>query len=244
MNARLQNQLTMIRACLTVAHSDEYQPVWTGRPPADFATDLVHLTTLFDTVVAKAAQTDAATGGATDAKAQAEAALEEATFVLARALATHFKRTGDLDRRGKVDFSKSALVKLRAQSLINQALAIRDLGAAAVSEPGAEGRSVTAERVAALTGAITAFSDLMSVPRGQVVNRGALLRDVEADVAAMIDHLGDMDDLVVQFSGTDDGDRFVDAWKHARIIVDAGVGHSSRVAPPPPVPVPTPVSLT
>jgi hypothetical protein len=87
--------------------------------------------------------------------------------------------------------------------------------------------------VAALTAAIATFSGLASVPRGQLVNRGALLREVETDVAALLDHLGDMDDLVVQFTGSDGGHRFIDAWKHARLIVDSGGGHGSTVTPTP-----------
>lgn len=40
MNSRLQNQLNMVGACLSLAQSADYKPVWTGKPPADFATDL------------------------------------------------------------------------------------------------------------------------------------------------------------------------------------------------------------
>ena len=59
---------------------------------------------------------------------------------------------------------------------------------------------------------------------------------METGVAALLDPLGDMDDLVVQFSGSEDGDRFVDAWKHARIIVDSGGGRSTSVPPTPRAP--------
>jgi hypothetical protein len=30
MNSRIQNQLNMVGACLTVANSTDYKPVWTG----------------------------------------------------------------------------------------------------------------------------------------------------------------------------------------------------------------------
>jgi hypothetical protein len=40
--------------------------------------------------------------------------------------------------------------------------------------------------------------------------------------------LSDLDDLSLQFNGTDAGRRFIEAWKCARNIVDAGHG------PPPP----------
>jgi hypothetical protein len=152
--------------------------------------------------------------------------------VLARARANHFKKTGDLDRHGKVDVTKSEIMRLRAQELVNRTTVIRDLGTAAVSEAGAEGRGVTAARVAALTVALGSFSSVMSSPRGQIVNRSALLKEVETDIAALLELVNDMDDLVVQFDGSDDGRRFIEAWKHALIIVDTGGGHS--VTPPTP----------
>jgi hypothetical protein len=37
-----------------------------------------------------------------------------------------------------------------------------------------------------------------------------------------------MDDLVVQFT-SDRDTRFIDAWKHARLIVDSGGSHGSSV---------------
>ena len=225
----------MVGACITVANSAGYKPVWLDQDPADFGTDLASIQTDYGAITAKAAQADAATGGATDAKVAAETVLEDGAFVLARALANHFKKTGDLDRRGKVDVSKSEIVKLRTQELVNKTTAIRDLGAAAVSEPNADQRGVTAARVAALTAALTAFSSVMSLPRGEIVNRGALLKEVETDVATLLERVSDQDDLVLQFAGTDAGDRFVEAWKRARIIVDSGGGHSAT-----PTPAPTP----
>ena len=240
MNSRLQVQLNMVGACITVAQSSDYKPVWNGQPPADFGTDIVQLATDYGAVTAKAAQADGATGGAADAKAVAETALEDAAFVLARALAIHFKKTGDLDRHGKVDVTKSEIQKLRTQELVNKTTSIRDLGTTAVSEAGAAGRGVTAARVAALTAAITAFSNVMSTPRGQIVNRSALLKEVETDVAALLEKVSDMDDLVVQFDAGEPGNRFKEAWKRARIIVDTGGGQGGGTTPTPPTPTPPP----
>ena len=229
MNLRLQNQLNMVGACITVAQSSGYKPVWNGKDPADFGADLTKLQADYGAITAKAAQADAATGGASDAKSVAETVLEDAAFVLARALANHFKKTGDLDRLGKVNVSKSEIMKLRTQELVNKTTA-------AVAEAGAAGRGVTAARVAALTAAITAFSSVMSTPRGQIVNRGALLKELETDTAALMESVGSMDDLALQFDGTDAGKRFVEAWKRARIIVDTGGGHATPPTPLPPTP--------
>lgn len=236
MNSRLQNQLTMVGACITLANSAEHKPVWLGNEPADFGTDLTALQTAYGTITAKAAQADAAAGGAADAKAVAETLLEDLAYVLARALAVHFKKTSNLTDRAKVDVSKSEIMKLRTQELVNKTTVIRDLGTAAVSQTDAAKRGVTAARVAALTAAITAFSNVMNSPRGEIVNRSALLRELETDIAALLDRVNDLDDLVLQFDGTEAGRRFNEAWKGARVIVDSGSGHST----PAPAPAPTP----
>lgn len=237
MNLRLSNQLNMVSACLAVANLPEHKLAWVGKDPADFATDIAKLQGSYAAVTAKAALADAATGGAADAKAVTEKALEDAAFVLARALAIHFKKTGDLDRRGKVDVSKSEIVQLRNQDLADKATAIRDLAGAAQSETDAAKRGVTAARIATLTTALDNFKKNMSAPRGQIVNRSTLLKEIETDVAGLMGQVSDLDDIVLQFDGTDVGRRFIEAWSRARIIVDAGGGGGTPPTPPKP---PTP----
>jgi hypothetical protein len=227
MNQRIQNQLNMVGACLNVAQSRDYKSVWDGQPPADFGTDMAKAQTDYDAVVAKAVLADGATGGAADAKATAETALEDA-YLVARALASHFKKTGDLDRLGRVDVSKSAIMKLRTQELVNRTTGIRDLAATAAAEPGAEGRGITTARVATVTAAIAAYSKVMNSPRSQIVNRSALLKEVETDAAALVEFVGGMDDLVMQFDGTEAGKRFIEAWKRARMIMEIGGGHGGN----------------
>jgi hypothetical protein len=224
--------------CNPTAVRDPVQPGWIN-PPADFTTDIASLQTGFVSVTAKAAQAASATGGAGDAKSQVEIALENAAFILARALANHFKKTNNLDNLGKVDVTKSEIVQLRQQDLLDKTTAIRDLGTATLPEPGTAGRGVTAARIATLTGAITLFTTRMNDPRGQIVNRSTLLKEVDTDTAGLMQQVADLDDLVLQFDGTDAGRRFIEAWKRARIIVDAGGGHSST-PPTPPTPPATP----
>jgi hypothetical protein len=47
MKSRIQNQLNMVGACITVANSTDYKPVWTGNPSADFGTDMDDLVLQF-----------------------------------------------------------------------------------------------------------------------------------------------------------------------------------------------------
>jgi hypothetical protein len=232
MNLELTGQIKMVGACITVANDNNNLPVWKGQPPLDFETDITQLGVDYEAAMQKDALADGAAGGAGDAKSLAETILENAAFILARALANHFKKTGDLDNLGKVNFTKTDIKKLRNQDLLDQSTALRDLATATQTEPDAAGRGVTATRIAALTAAIDGFKAVMNLPRGQVVNRSTLKKEVETDVAALVSDVNDMDDLVVQFDGTDPGKRFIQAWKQARMIVDSG-GHSTAPAPAP-----------
>ena len=228
----------MVGACINVAISKDYSAVWTGKAPADFATDIARLQADYGSTVGKAALAEGAVGGAGDAKSAAETVLEYSAYVLARALANHFKKLGDLDRLGKVDVSKTEIVKLRAQDLVSRSTEIRDLASAAQSETDADKRGVTPARIAELTAAITGYTKVMSLPRGQIVNRSTLLKELETDVAALLEQLDDMDDLVLQFAVTEAGSRFLEAWKRARIIVDSGGGGAPQPTPPVPTPAP------
>jgi hypothetical protein len=224
MNSKVQNQIHMVGACIEVAQKPQHQPVWNGTEPAGFAAEFPQLVAKHAAVVAKAAHIDAVFGGAADAKSLAESTLEEAAFTVARALAVHFKRTGDLERRSRVDLNRTQINRLRAQELVARATAIRDLGTAALGEPGAEGRGLTTASLASFTTAIETFSRIIDSPRGQIVNRSSLLRDLEADADALLDQVADLDDLAQQFNTTAAGRLFIDAWHQARMIVDSHGG--------------------
>jgi len=115
-------------------------------------------------------------------------------------LANHFKKTGDRDRYGKVDYTKSEIVKLRTQTI-----AIRDIAQGAVGETDAAKRGITPARITALTAAIAAYTKVMNAPRGQIVNRSALIKEVETDTAALLEFINDIDDLVLQFDTSPTG---------------------------------------
>jgi hypothetical protein len=58
---------------------------------------------------------------------------------------------------------------------------------------------------------------------------------VETDVAALVELLSGMDDLVIQFDDTEAGSRFIEAWKRARMILYSGGGHGGNGTPAAPV---------
>lgn len=67
-----------------------------------------------------------------------------------------------------------------------------------------------------------------------------VLRLAAHHVAALLDAVSDLDDLVLQFDGTEAGQRFNEAWRRARIIMDSGSGHSAPPVTPAPAPTPIP----
>lgn len=233
MNDRLRNRLNMINTCLGIANSAEHKPAWNGKDPADLGDDLAQLGTSYTACMSKAALAAGTRDGSTDAKTNAETALENNAYVLARALAVHFKKTGNLASLGRVDIAKRDLVKLSGQPLIVKATEIRDLGIAAAADANAVKRGVTAARVTAVTDAIAVYTPLVNAPRGQIVNRGALLKEIGTDTAAMLGQLTDLDDLILQVDGGEAGQRFQAAWKRARVIVDAGHGPGAEETPAP-----------
>ena len=224
MNNILTNQLNTVAACINIAESALFKPVWDGQSPADFGADLALLKTGYGETIGIAALAGATITGGADAKDIAETLLEDLGFQLCRALANHHKKTGNLIDRAKVDIRIGVLQKLRDQALVTKSIEIRDLATVAKDETGASGRGITAARIAAYAAAITNFDALRSQPRGQIVNRSTYLRDLTTRIAALMEALHDLDDLVLQMDTTEAGRLFISAWNQARIILDAGLG--------------------
>lgn len=220
MNLTLSTHLHSFRACLNVAYSEDFIHIWRSSPPAEFRSEMAKLSEEVEALSQKAALAERVAGGAAEAKAIAQRALEESTYVLARALTLQFTRAGDFDRRGRVDLSRRDVTRVRTQDLLDRATAIRDIAASVVGQPGAEDRGITAERVEETSQAIATFSSLMGTPRGQLAHRGTLLRELEEGVKALRVRLSTLDDLVLQFNRTQDGLRLIGAWRRARVLVD------------------------
>ena len=168
---RISNRLTMINAAIAVAETPANRLVWDGQSPAEFGTALNALKTGYAAATALAAQAGSATTGAAASKDVAETALENAAFVLARAMAFHLKKTGDLTRRAKVNFPLSGFQNLRDQALVARCTEVRNIAQSVTAEPGATDRGVTTARITALSNALTAYQGLLNAPRGQVVGQ-------------------------------------------------------------------------
>ena len=239
MSDKTINKLNMISACVLVAQSPTHRPVWENQPPLDFGTDFAALEAGHADALDLAQRASSAITGTVDEKTIAETRLENLAYQRARALATHFRKTGDLTNRAKVNLRKSVIQKLRDQVLVTRATEIRDLAQGAVAHADAVRRGITAARITALTAALTAFAPYVNAARGQIVNRSALLRELETDVAALMDQIEELDDLVLQFD-SEAGENFQAAWTGARKIVDAGHSPGEDEEPEPGNNPPTP----
>jgi len=228
----------MVNACLTVAHTEANTLVWLGHEPADFAIDLDAIASDYADANSITTNLKNAIAGAGGVKDLAETAAEDAGYLLSQALCNHFRKTGDVVNLAKVKFTKPAIQRLRDQDLVATLTDIRDLGGQAVTQAGAAGRGVTAARVAAATTTLANYKALLGAPRRQVADRGALVRELQTCVAGLVEKLDALDELVIQFGGTPEGQRFVEAWKIARVVVDAGHGPGANDESTPPTPTP------
>jgi chromosome segregation ATPase len=231
MSDLLTNRLNMIGATLGVADSPEHQLVWQDQPPVDFGTDLALLRTGYTAALDLAQRAGSAITGTAQAKDLAETTLENLAYPITRALVTHLRKTGDAQNFAKVSIRKSQLQRLRDQHLLTRTREIRDLAQAALSHIDAAKRGLTAARVTALTAAIDTFAPLVNAARTEIANRSALLRELETDVAALVEDATELDDLILQFE-SEAGETFQTAWFAARQIIDAGHGSSGEDEPP------------
>jgi hypothetical protein len=66
-----------------------------------------------------------------------------------------------------------------------------------------------------------------------------VLKEIETDIAGLLEQLNDLDDLILQFEEQEGGKRFIEAWKRARTILDLGGSHSTEETTEPATPTTT-----
>ena len=231
MNDRIQNRLNMLNACLTLAHGPAHRAVWDGKEPLAFGEDLAALKTDLAATVSLAAQLGGALPGASDAKDEAETALEDAAYLVVTGMRSFYKKTGATEALGKINFSKSHLQRLRDAQLVADAAAILAAAQSAVTQPEAVKRGVTPAAVSALSAALAAYDALLAKPRTNQVSRNTLLRELTTRIGAHLEAIAGLDDLVLHFGATAEGRRFIDAWQSARVIIDAGASPAGDEEP-------------
>ena len=66
------------------------------------------------------------------------------------------------------------------------------------------------------------YSTAVGAPGSARARRKAITNALPGQFAAVEEKFAELDDLIIQFRGTEAGDRFVEAWFNARRVVDIG----------------------
>ncbi len=143
----------------------------------------------------------------------------------------HGERRGAAEQLRVIALSRAEIGRLRDQKLLARATEIRDTSTATKDQIGVAGHGVTPERIAALTTTPDAFAAVMNVPRGQIVSRSTLARELETDIAALVESVRHLDDLVIQFDQTPAGEHLIEAWRRSRIVIDRGGSNGDPAKP-------------
>ena len=70
----------------------------------------------------------------------------------------------------------------------------------------------------------------MNAPRASIASRAALNRELTIRVAACMEHIRNVDDLILQLTGPGAAE-FIAGWQQNRLIVDAGGGPGEEEPP-------------
>lgn len=209
------NQSNKLRAYQAVhAVLDLHQTTWETLPA--FVTAVGDFTNLIPEIHGLA-QTQASREGAANEKSYALAALGEAAFEIGAAIHAYAVSTQDYALEGRVDFSRSTIVKGREASVLAR---VRDIHAAATTELAKlADYGITQAKLTAFKKKIEAFEASLAKPRQQIATGSAATHTLRAQFTEADAVLNKrMDKLVFQFKAS--APDFFEAYQTARSIVD------------------------
>ena len=242
MKDTLTSKLGSFQATLLVADQNENKPLWQDLPPLAFTEELAKARQAVTTLASTGAQQSAGIGGSTDGLRELRVKFEAALHPLARATFRCLKSLARDEEAGRADVTPSDLHNARAVALAGLGETVLNL-AEPLSQPAAPGQPAPGEKFGLSPAKVGVVDDLWSrystavgAPAGARARRKALTDVLPSKFAAVEEQFAQLDDLVIQFRGSDAGDRFVDAWFNARRVVDTG----RRANKPSPAPAPAP----
>ncbi len=229
MKKYLENRISMLYAVKQACET--HTATWTPLVPyaAAHGDFIARLTRIEDKIETQELQL----GGITEDKRVHKEAMVDATLLVAQASYALATATNDVDLKGKMDYSRSDLLRgrdtvigQRCQGVHTEANAV----AAALVPYG-----VTAATLTALQTAIDDYVALVSAPRTAVTIRKGATEAIAQYVGECLDILHDrMDKLMILFKTTAPG--FHQEYMDARIIVDLGGTGDNEEEPTPPTP--------
>ena len=243
MRDTLSNKLGSFQATLAVANKDENKPIWFNKTPLAFTKGLAAAQTAVAGLIKAGADQSAPTTGSTDALRDLRKTFETTLHPMARATFRCLKNLNRLEDAVKVDLTPSDLHNARAQALAGLGETVLELAEplSATSDKNqpavGDDFGVTAAKVAALDGLWDRYSTAVGAPRGARAKRKAITDALPSPFGDVEEQFAALDDMIVQFRGTPEGDRFVDSWSNARRVVDLGRrANKPNPAPAPPAP--------
>lgn len=243
MKDELLAKLDMYLAVKTYLQVAANKALWFNLAPTAFTTLEVQFEIAAGNLGAFGDSQSASITGVTDQQNAAEKALEDAAHPLSRALRLLFIAQNNLEGAAPWDLSLSDWRKMQETALLNRARSLHTalLPHTTGTPPAGEPYGINAAAATALNNKITAYDAVIGAPASARSTRKAKTADLRPRFRAVDVLLEGMDDLIIQISGTEEKDLFVDGYFNARRI---GGGTSdveeNGDAPPPPAPNPPP----
>lgn len=210
----------------------DYEATWQGLPA------LVAAATALNANIAEIhalAQAQASREGVANEKSYALAALGDVAFEVGAAVHAYAVVAGELALEGRVDFSRSLIVRGRASSVLART---RDILAAATEQlANLADYGVTQAQLTDFEAKIDAFEAAHTKPRQQVTKASVATRSLEVRFRATDAILSKrLDKLVVRFKAS--APAFYKNYQAARTIVDIPGSHHPATSTPTPAPQP------
>jgi hypothetical protein len=240
MKDTITNKITSYNGTLAVADDPEYAPIWQNKPPQAFNDGIATARAAVVKLASDGAEQSVNITGAAAALCAMRKQFETALHPLARATFQCLNNLGRTEDAAKVDLTPSDLHNARAVALAGLGETVLDLAEPLSKAAGAQPAvgdnfGVSAANVTNMDTLWQKYSVAVGAPQGARAKRKALTVGLPGKCAAVETQFAVLDDLIVQFKGTDAGNNFVAAWFNSRHVVDAG-HRFEKPAPPDPTP--------
>lgn len=233
MNDEFSNRLTAFQTARDTLFSEQWRPVWDGKPPLIFGERAEEAKSALADLEEFCRRHGVVITGAAEDKDREETELEDAAFLNAKALAEFYKAANSRTEAAKYDFPISHWRQLRDSELLAETksvwLAVEALATGATATEAAK-YDLTPETAAGLRKEWEDYEKLITAPAQGISGRKALTGQLRTEFAKVSAKFESLDNLVGKFGTTPEGRDFVATYKAARIIRDAGGGGASAPA--------------
>ncbi len=243
MKDEFTNRLGMFDTTLLNLNTTANKAVWFEKDPLIFTAKVATATAgVVELRKFCVKQSTDITGSALDKKREGDEAIAVA-HRLSRALVTWFRDQSDETNATKVDLQESGWARLRDQEQVDQGRLVRDLAQGVVAGPksaDAAAYGITAIAVASVNKEVEEYAAVVSAPQLSIADRKSLTQQMRDRFNAVEGLFVALDDLILQFSGTEAGRALIASHQAARIVRDLGAGPGEPEAPAPAPEAPTP----